>query len=353
MPLKKVLIFNPFGIGDVLFTTPLIRNLKDNGMSLIYLCNKRVYPIMKNHLLLDEVWVFEKDDWRALAKQSGWKFFKQLVLFRRKVAAKRFDAVIDLSLNSQYGLFFKLCGIKSRLGMNYKNRGRFLTGKIEIPGGYKDKHVARYYLDTLGLLGISPKEHRFELFVSDLAQAKVRQILADHRSRPIVVVCPGSGDSWDQTAYFKRWPQENFARLCGRLQKEAGVVIVLAGSLGEKQLCEAVAEKLPDKPIDLCGKIDLEEFCAVVAQADLLVTNDGGPFHIAQALGKKAVVFFGPVNEKVYGVYPDSAAVKALVSGISCRPCYSRFRFPACAIDKKCLRDISVEQAWEAVKSLL
>ncbi|MCK4809823.1 MAG: hypothetical protein KAS99_02665 [Candidatus Omnitrophica bacterium] len=73
----KVLIFHPFGIGDVLFTTPLIRNLKNNlpEAEIFYLSDKRVYPILQRNKFLNKVFILEKDEWRQSLKESKFSFF--------------------------------------------------------------------------------------------------------------------------------------------------------------------------------------------------------------------------------------------------------------------------------------
>ncbi|MBN3040300.1 MAG: hypothetical protein JW867_04170, partial [Candidatus Omnitrophica bacterium] len=109
MRIKRILIFNPFGIGDVLFSTPLVRNLKDSfpEAKITYLCNRRTLPILKGNIFIDELLVFEKDEWRALARDSKINFIKHFFSFRNQIRQGNFDILFDLSLNPQYGLFFK------------------------------------------------------------------------------------------------------------------------------------------------------------------------------------------------------------------------------------------------------
>lgn len=358
MEIKKILIFNPFGIGDVLFSTPLVRNLKETipGTSIHYLCNKRVFPLLKNYPLLDKVFIFEKDEWKDTLKESKIKFLNKAFSFFKEIKKEKYDVVFDLSLNSQYGFFFKMCGIKKRIGFNFKNRGRFLTDKIDITYGYSDKHVARYHLELLKFLNITPKDYKFELFVSDESLIRAKEILEKNGikgNEMLVAVCPGSGDSWRDTAYFKRWPQENFLNLCGKLTGELRAKVLLFGSKPETGVCSCISSELKDNIVDLCGKIDLQEFCAAISLCNLVITNDGGPFHIAQALGKSSIVLFGPVDEKVYGAYPVTDNCVVFSKYISCRPCYKSFRFSGCSNDKQCLREIGVDEVFLATKSLL
>jgi len=354
----KILIFNSFGIGDVLFTTPLARNIKNNipGTSLTLICNARVYPLLENSALFDDLMIFEKDEWRAAAEQSKLGFLRKAWDFRARIRNQEYDALFDFSLNSQYNFFLAATGIKKRIGPNFRNRGRFLTHKLDLPDGFTEKHVARHYLDLAKHLGINAQDLPFELTLTADDLNRARRILGAHKinERGILIgVCPGSGDSWGTTAYYKRWPEENYAALCRRLQKKYSATIILLGSSAEKSLCSQVADAMPQKPLDLSGIIGLKDFAAILSLCRLVITNDGGPFHIAQALGKDCVVFYGPVDDKVYGPYLPKGKCVSLTANVSCRPCYRRFRFPACVFDKRCLREISVDKAFEAASACL
>ncbi len=61
---SKILIINIFGIGDVLFTTPLISNIKKSApkTSIHYLCNKRSQAVLQNNTKIDKIFVYERDE---------------------------------------------------------------------------------------------------------------------------------------------------------------------------------------------------------------------------------------------------------------------------------------------------
>jgi len=355
---KKILIFNPFGIGDVLCSTPLIRNLKENlpDSSISYICNRRVYPLLRNNGFLDKVMVFEKDEWREAVRESKRGFFRKFFAFKNEIKKDKFDIVFDLSLNSLYGFFFMICGIKTRIGFNFKKRGRFLTHKIDLTQGYAHKHVARYYLDLLNFLNIRPCDYRYDLPLSEQSVQICERILRNNnisKGDLIIGICPASGDSWGKTAYFRRWPQENFAKLCDRLIQELGAKIILFGSKNEMAVCDEVYNQSSAKPLNFCGRLSLDNFCGMLSLCKLIITNDGGTFHMVQALGKRAIGFIGPVDERVYGTYPDLGNYIIFTKDVGCRPCYKRFRFPKCEFDKRCLREITVKEVFSKVKELI
>jgi len=108
-----------------------------------------------------------------------------------------------------------------------------------------------------------------------------------------------------------------------------------------------------NKPIDLTGKTSLDILPAVIKNCNLLITNDGGPMHMAVALGVRSVSVFGPVSELVYGPYPEKRNHVVLKWDMSCRPCYKNFRMPVCENDRECLRQVSVDAVFDAVVKLL
>ena len=92
---------------------------------------------------------------------------------------------------------------------------------------------------------------------------------------------------------------------------------------------------------NLCGKTTLGQTAAMLRLADLAIMNDGGPLHMAVAVGAKTVSIFGPVDDRVYGPYPP-AGHKVVAAPVACRPCYRRFRRAQCD-HVSCLKQIEVE----------
>ncbi|MEK6567254.1 MAG: putative lipopolysaccharide heptosyltransferase III, partial [Candidatus Omnitrophota bacterium] len=94
----NILIVNPFGIGDVLFTTPLIHTLKDAfpKSRLGFLCNKRAASILRNNPFINEIFIYERDDFKQSLSVSKLKWLKEFSSFIRQIKKARFDLAIDL-----------------------------------------------------------------------------------------------------------------------------------------------------------------------------------------------------------------------------------------------------------------
>lgn len=357
LPRKRVLIVNPFGIGDVLFTTPLVRSLKENlrGCFVGYVCNARAVGVLTNNPFVDRVFIFEKDYFRSLAKKSRLRCLKEFIGFLSSIKKERFDLCLDLSLSGQVGFFVWLLGIKERVGFNYKRRGWLLTRGLAF-AGYEGKHVIEFYLDLLRELKVSVSDNRPEIFFSDEEIKWRGEFLKQEgigAGEMVVAVIPGAGASWGKDAVIKRWPAENFAKLADKCIEKFSPKIIIMGDFKDEDACRAVQEKMSGAASQLCGRTTLRQFAAILSGCNLVITNDGGPLHMAVAAGAKTVSLFGPVDEKVYGPYPDDPKRHRVIKKqLDCRPCYRRFKLRECQ-RRICLEEINPQEVIAAIEELL
>ncbi len=354
---KKVLIINPFGIGDLLFTTPLIKAIKEKypDSFIGYWCNLRVKPLVLSGFGVNKIFALSRGDIKKLYQDSFLSGFLNSLKLAFSLRKERFDICFDFSLDYRYSLFSKLIGIKRRVGFNYKGRGRFLTESIDLDG-YQDKHVVEYYLDLLRWFKLEPKDKFLALSVPMASEIKAKNILSLaclEEDDLIIGIAPGAGGSWGKDAGYKHWPAIKFAQVADRLASEFRAKIVLIGDDSENSIADVIVNAMRNKAINLVGKVGLDLLPAVIKNFDLFITNDGGPMHIAVALGVKTVSIFGPVSEVVYGPYPGDKNHLVLKWDLECRPCYNNFRLPICVKDKECLKAITVDSVFLAAAKLL
>jgi len=354
---KNALLINPFGIGDVLFTTPIIHTLKDAypGIRLGYLCNRRVHPILENNPHVDFVFVYERDEFEAARKKSYLGWIKKSLAFLNQIKAKRFDLAIDFSLNSQYGFFSWYAGIKRRVGYDYKGRGWLLNKKIKLDG-YNEKHIVEYYAGLLKLIGLELKYKNLELYLNQKDIDWANEFLAKNSVTAqdlLIAIIPGAGASWGKDATLKHWPAENFSGLCDKIIENYRAKIIIMGDFSEKPIAQKILQNIHCHIIDATAETTLGQFAALLKKTKLVVTNDGGPMHMAVALGIKTISIFGPVDSRVYGPYPPSEESVVVKKGLDCQPCYRRFKMPLCVRNRECLATLSVDEVYAQVRRLL
>jgi len=354
--MKKVLIVNPFGIGDVLFTTPIIAALKASPQveQIGYLCNRRTEELLRANPNIDEVFVFEKDEYRELWGRSVFACMKKFLSFLGRIKSKKFDVALDLSLNTKFGFFLWLVGIRRRIGYDYKERGGFLTEKIKL-ASYCDRHIVDYYKGLLKYLGVQASEAGPKVFLKDRNVARCDEFLNAHRiaaTATLAAIIPGGGASWGKDAIYKRWHTDGFAQVADYLVERYNAKILIFGDKSERTTCQALADAMKHKPILSCGELGILDIAAVLKRCAVVLANDGGPLHVAVGVGAKTVSIFGPVDERVYGPYGSVKEHLVVKSGAPCRPCYKDFKFEKCEA-LQCLRSIRADEVIEAVDKLM
>jgi len=356
--MKRILIINPLGIGDVIFSTPLITILKNfyPESYIGYICNTRASELVSANLGIDKVFVYEKDEYRDAWKRSKPGCLKKLWGFLETLKKEKFDISIDFTLGYQYSMFLMLAGIKKRIGFNYRSRGRFLTSRIDL-ANFDDKHVVEYYLDMLKPLGIEPERDivtRVYVSDSDSEWADKEFDLRSIASKDAVIgiVC-GGGASWGVDAKYKRWDKNKFAALADKLIDTHGVKVIFLGDDKESALVKDVRKMMKGPSVDLSGATTVGQMAAIMRKCRAVITNDGGPLHIAVGLGVNTVSRVGPGDEKTYGPYPKSDRhIVISRSDIKCRPCYKKFKYNKCE-NRVCLDSITVAQVYEAAENAL
>ncbi len=355
--LKNILIINPFGIGDVLFTFPAVKALRNAypDARIYYWGNERTADICANNPDIYKVFSLSRGDLKKIYHRSWLGGIKRSLSLFAEIKRGNFDLAVDFSLDHRYGFISMIAGIKERIGFNYKNRGRFLTRKIGI-SGFAKKHMAEHYLELLGLVGIKPGVFNAQLFVPPKTLKWAEEVLLKAgicREDLVVGIAPGAGLSWGQNALLKHWPPAKYAQLIDKIFSELDAKVILLGNELERHIAENIISAARSKVVDLVGQTDLIQLCALIRQLTVLITNDGGPLHIAAASGIKTVSIFGPVDENVYGPYPLSGHHIIVKSDLDCRPCYRDFRLAICQRHRECINSITVDEVFNSLRRLL
>lgn len=347
--IKKILIINPFGIGDVLFSTVLISALRKicPESYIAYICNLKTKDILTTNTGVDDVFVFERDEYRTLWKKSKIKAIKKFINFWGEIKKRRFNTVFDLSLGKEYAFCCFLAGIKDRRGFDYKGRAKFLNHRIPFDG-FNDKPVAEYYLalltkdaiarpkaDIISTILITTNEDR-QYIDNFLTQSAIKD------SDVLIGIAPGGGISFGKKDQDRRrWPVKKFAELGDKIIEKFNAKIILIWGPCEEELINEIKNLMKESGLS-APKTAIRQMAELCKRCDAIVCSEGGPLHIAASQAVRTVSIFGPVDEKVYGPYPKTEKNIVITSNASCRPCYKKFKLPECP-NKKCLEDISAD----------
>ncbi|WP_461210767.1 glycosyltransferase family 9 protein [Desulfocurvus sp. DL9XJH121] len=140
----------------------------------------------------------------------------------------------------------------------------------------------------------------------------------------------------------KRWPEEHWLDLAGRLHRAGWRMAVIGRD--PAPLCG----QTPLQGVtDYTNRTDIRQTCALLAQCDVLVSGDSGPMHLATAVGTRVAALFGPTT-RAWGFYPSGPDDTVLERDLSCRPC-SLHGGRGCRHGQRCMADIDPADVAEAV----
>ncbi len=229
--------------------------------------------------------------------------------------------------------------VRQRAGFATSRRG-FLLGRTLAGSEYRrDRHQVENYRALAGLVG--------EARAADLPTVgllaeweRVAAELWPRTGKARIALQPGA-----TYGPAKRWPAHSFAELARRLLTGGADIAVLGGP-GDADVVAAVRDGA-EGVLDLCGRTRVGVLGAVLRSADLLVTNDTGPMHLAAAVGTRVVAIFGSTSPTWTG--PCGEEHRVIAHAVPCAPCFQR----TCEIDYVCLDRIEVDRVEQEVQELL
>lgn len=256
-----------------------------------------------------------------------------------------FDRGILLTNSFSSAFLFYLAGIPERWGYARDGRGILLTRAVPFNSRDGILHQADFYLHLLRSLGIEPADFGPGLVSNEEDSAWAGAVLENWGAAsgsPLVILSPGA-------AYgpAKQWPPDRFAGLARKLREEAGAAVAVVGEAGDNAAAALILEALDGHGLDLTGQTTLGRLIAMIRRARLVVTNDSGPLHLADAVGVPIVALFGPTNPAATGPRRGPSAI--LKEEVPCWPCLYR----SCPYDHRCMTRIEVEDACKACLRLL
>lgn len=337
----NILIIKPSSLGDVVHGLPVLAKLRAAypDARISWLVGTAAAPVIEAHPDINRIFYFRRSvDGLARTVKAHWSLVREL-------AAARFDCVVDLQGLFRSAFFGYMTGAPRRIGFANAREGAgiFYTERIDCDGR---AHAVDRCLAVGKVLGFDSAEPRFTLVPEAHAASSVERILkgpAGPLPRPYVVLSPGT--RWAT----KRWPAASFADAAKRLQERFGGTYFVTGTAAESgDDAKTILERVGESAVNLVGRTSLAETIALIARADLLVTPDSGPMHIADALGTPLVAVFGATDPARTGPYFQRGRVIRADGACPKAPCLSR----DCP-DVKCMNAVSGADVFSKMAAVL
>jgi lipopolysaccharide heptosyltransferase II len=351
--MSRILLIRLRQIGDVVFTTPAVRALRQRfpESHISYIVEPAAAPIVARNPHIDEVIVAPRPKGPA-----GLRAEIDLVWLLRRTP---YDVAIDFHGGPRASLLTWLSGAPMRVGYNVIGRSWMYTHRIARPRELRKRHSVANQWDLLQPFDIpppAPETTPVEMVADENTAAAVAARLRSTglgSDSQLVVIHVSAGNP------FRRWPIASFASVAAELamSDERHYVIITSGpsehDAAERVIAEARTRAGPaGERVLACGEFSLGELRALVDRAALYIGGDSGPLHVASTSHVPIVALYGPtLPERSAPWRPRAYMHEPMeIHGLACRPCDQRTCAPG---DFRCLTRIQADQVVQAAQRLL
>jgi heptosyltransferase I len=277
-------------LGDVTHVLPLLHTLRKAWpeVALTWVIGKG------EHRLLDGLPGVEFVEYD---KSSGLAGMRAL---RRQFAGRRFDALLQMQVAARANLLSAFIPADRRIGYD---RAR----SKDLHGWFVNERIADrpgiHVLDAIGSfsepLGLRQQEVVWNLPVPHEARAWARAQWPED-DVPTLLISPCSSHA------LRNWRAERHAAVADHAVSRGWRIVLCGGrSQLERDTTDAILAAMSGTALDLVGKDTLKQLPALLERADLVMTPDSGPLHIANAMGTKVLGLHAASNPARSGPYTD------------------------------------------------
>jgi ADP-heptose:LPS heptosyltransferase len=329
---KKILVIRFSSIGDIVLCTPIPRALKQQypKAEIHFLTKPGYQSLLENNPNIDQIHLLDKHPiLKALElKQLG------------------FDMLIDLHVNTRTLLFKSILAVPSH-SFSKINIEKWIAVNLKLPA-LPAIHIVDRNFKAIEHLGVYNDLKGLDFYLQDTEIEAIKSKLPGTHQQFI---------GWAIGAQHatKKLPIEQITYLI----QQTSFPIVLLGGKEDTEIATQIANQFPNRVIHYCGKYNIRESAALVALSKFVISNDTGLMHIAAALKKPILSFWGNTIPAL-GMSPyygnnEVNHVMMEVKDLPCRPC-SKIGFDTCPKQHfNCMKQLNfgmiltnMNQLWQA-----
>lgn len=325
--LQSLLFIRPGGIGDAVLLAPAIRHLKNKlpDIRITVLAEQRNAGVFRLIPGVDRLLSYDRPRELLQALRGS------------------YDVVIDTEQwHRLSAVVARIASAPVKTGFDTNERRRMFTHQVTY--SHDDYEVVSFghLMETLGVGGNVLETGANFLTVPGDSSGKASSLLEPLRDQPFVTLFPGA------SIPERRWGADRFRRVAEVLS-DFGIRVVVVGGKEDRRQGEIITGG--GLGLNLAGSTSLPETAAVIQKSSLLLSGDSGVLHIAVGLGVPTVSLFGPGRSKKWAPLGEHHLV--INKELPCSPCTTFGNTPPCPIDARCMKEITVDEVFNAVSMLL
>ncbi|MCA9127199.1 MAG: glycosyltransferase family 9 protein [Planctomycetales bacterium] len=297
-------VLMPTWIGDACMATPALRALR-SGFP-----HARLVGVMRPVV---------GDLMSGLQTNCGQRCFDQVVCFQKtmlgrlhlaiRLRKERMDVALLLTNSFWSAAAMRLAGARRIVGYARDARRLLLTDPVHTNDRVDQLPLVDSYLRLTSWLGCDTRERRMTLAVSEDARRQADELWTDLQfdlSRPTLVLNNSSASDPGRV-----WSADRVLELAKRVANELDWQVLLHCGPAERQSANAIAQRAGDVRIASMGAssngvvrhLPVSLSKAVLERADLVLTSDSGPRHMAVALDRKVITLYGSTTPNATQTY--------------------------------------------------
>jgi heptosyltransferase I len=285
---ESVCIFRLSALGDATHVVPVVRAIQRHwpGTEISWIIGKL------EHRLLSAL---ENVEFIVFDKKGGVPSARALHETLRK---RRFDVLLHMQVAARANLLSCLVRAPIRLGWdNTRSRDfhhRFVREQVTTVAF---QHQVQGFLEFARALGIPAADPKWDLPISEEAIAWAAEQIPGEA--PVLLISPCSSHP------LRNWRAEYYAEVADYAVKETGMKVVLSGGPSnlERKVAAEIESHMQQPCLNLVGRDTLEQSKAMLKRADLVISPDSGPAHVASALLTPVIGLYAATWSRRSGPY--------------------------------------------------
>ncbi|MGO8673019.1 MAG: glycosyltransferase family 9 protein [Capsulimonadaceae bacterium] len=347
--MRRILIIKMWAIGDILTATPMLNAIRarEPDARISWVVESAHADILTDHPLIDEVIPLDSGQWRRHLRNGNIPaWVRRTAELHGQMRARKFDAVLNCQTDKWWTYF--LCASPVRVGLFYDplpSIAKLYTAPVVKPIS-AGIHNTDNYLQATTAIDFPPASRRMTVGETPDEQPFWDAFSRDHglaAGCPVVALSPFTNDdnrSIDPefTARIADWLAEEY---------QAGIIMTCGPKDGPR--ARAIVEMSTRARIAVADRTTLREFISIVRHADIVISGDSSPMHLAAALDRPYVALFGPTPSSQRA--PLAGRGRILAKPLPCAPCDRS----SCSnsVFQECMKLIELADVQSSVRDLL
>jgi ADP-heptose:LPS heptosyltransferase len=331
----RILLINLDAMGNVLVTTTILPAIKKRypESTITWLTEEKTAPLLQDNPYIDRVMAWTPE---------GWLILNQL----------EFDVVMNVDKSVRSGAMTMAVRSKQKMGFGINGNGQIIPLNPEARENYllglDDQLKFKENIKTVSHLECEEFALPYQRDEYVLTLTAEERAFCDHYMREHGLdggkVIVGLNTGCSELFPNKKMTIDQHVVLIERLSHLDGVKILLLGGPEDTQrnaeIARLVGERVHSTPTTegVRRGICYENLC------DMVITGDSFGMHLAIALGKFVIVWFGVSSPNEIDLF--DRGTKLVPEGLSCSPCWKQ----TCPYNLECIQMIDLERIVDEVK---